>query len=109
VTVSRENYIAVGMAVLADQGQLGLKSAEVCRRLTVTSGSFDHCFDSWRHYKRELVEHWRTEATTKHLAVAAIPATNRRPSLPIRPGSRQFSENSSACENNAVAPIGPAY
>jgi len=50
---------------------LGLKSAEVCRRLTVTSGSFDHCFDSWRHYKRELVEHWRTEATFRCLEADA--------------------------------------
>lgn len=62
--VSREAYFDTGLAVLADLGYAGLKLAEVCRRLGVTSGSFYHYFSSWSAYTTALVADWqgRTEA-----------------------------------------------
>ena len=54
--VSREAYFETGLDVLSDLGYGGLKLAEVCNRLGVTSGSFYHYFSSWPAYTRELVE-----------------------------------------------------
>src|SRR4030081_1434875 len=45
-TLSREAYFATGLAVLSDLGYGGLKLAEVCNRLGVTSGSFYHYFSN---------------------------------------------------------------
>ncbi|ORX01651.1 TetR/AcrR family transcriptional regulator [Mycolicibacillus trivialis] len=59
--VSREAYYDTGMAILADQGYGGLKLAEVCSRLGVTSGSFYHYFTSWSVYTHGLVEYWLQE------------------------------------------------
>src|SRR5258705_12733119 len=55
---SRESYFEAGLDVLSDLGYGGLKLAEVCNRLGVTSGSFYHYFPSWRVYTSELVAHW---------------------------------------------------
>ncbi len=41
--------------MLSDLGYGGLKLAEVCNRLGVTTGSFYHCFPGWPAYTRELV------------------------------------------------------
>ncbi|MCV7420783.1 TetR/AcrR family transcriptional regulator [Mycobacterium yunnanensis] len=56
--VSRESYFETGLDVLADVGYGGLKLAEVCNRLGVTTGSFYHYFPSWSAYTRELIAHW---------------------------------------------------
>jgi AcrR family transcriptional regulator len=61
--VSREAYFATGLDVLSDLGYGGLKLAEVCNRLGVTTGSFYHYFSGWPAYTRELVENWMKERT----------------------------------------------
>jgi AcrR family transcriptional regulator len=63
--VSRVAYLETGLDVLSDLGYGGLKLAEVCNRLGVTSGSFYHFFDNWPTYTRELVEHWRQANTVR--------------------------------------------
>ncbi len=60
--VSREAYFETGLDVLADRGYGGLKLAEVCRRLGVTSGSFYHYFASWSAFTGELID-WLATAT----------------------------------------------
>jgi AcrR family transcriptional regulator len=62
---SRVAYFETGLDVLSDLGYGGLKLAEVCNRLGVTSGSFYHFFDNWPTYTRELVEHWRRASTVE--------------------------------------------
>src|ERR1700757_5463637 len=57
--LSREAYFETGLDVLSDSGYGGLKRAEVCGRLGVTSGSFYHYFSNWSDYTRELVNHWK--------------------------------------------------
>ena len=42
--VSREAYFETGLDVLSDLGYGGLKLAEVCHRLGITTGSFYHYF-----------------------------------------------------------------
>jgi AcrR family transcriptional regulator len=63
--VSREAYFETGLGVLSDLGYGGLKLAEVCNRLGVTSGSFYHYFNSWGQYTRELIDHWQQVNTTR--------------------------------------------
>lgn len=77
--VSRESYFDTGMDVLSDLGYGGLKLAEVCNRLGVTTGSFYHYFPSWAAYTRELIEHWREARTLRVVEAARTdPDPNRR-------------------------------
>ena len=45
IVATRDAYYDTGLDVLSDLGYGGLKLAEVCRRLGVTTGSFYHYFD----------------------------------------------------------------
>ncbi|WP_124714035.1 TetR/AcrR family transcriptional regulator [Mycolicibacterium nivoides] len=63
--VSRESYFETGLDVLADRGYGGLKLAEVCNRLGVTTGSFYHYFPNWASYTKELIAHWREARTLR--------------------------------------------
>ena len=76
---SREAYFETGLDVLSDLGYGGLKLAEVCNRLGVTTGSFYHYFAGWPAYTRELVAHWMEARTVKVVeAVRAEPDPRRR-------------------------------
>ena len=76
---SRESYFEAGLDVLSDLGYGGLKLAEVCGRLGITTGSFYHYFPSWRAYTSELVAHWVEARTTQVVeAVRAEPDPRRR-------------------------------
>ncbi|KUI37076.1 TetR/AcrR family transcriptional regulator [Mycobacterium sp. GA-2829] len=77
--VTREGYFETGLAVLSDQGYGGLKLAEVCHRLGVTTGSFYHYFANWSTYTRELVAYWHQQAVTRIVdAVRAVDDPHRR-------------------------------
>jgi len=76
---SRESYFETGLDVLSDLGYGGLKLAEVCNRLGVTTGSFYHYFSSWPAYTKELVAHWMHARTVRVVqAVRAEPDPRRR-------------------------------
>ena len=62
---SRESYLEVGVEALAELGYSGLKLAEVCRRLGVTTGSFYHYFPSWATYTDALLGHWSDARAVK--------------------------------------------
>jgi AcrR family transcriptional regulator len=74
--MSRESYLETGLDVLSDRGYGGLKLAEVCNRLGVTTGSFYHYFSSWSAYGQELIAHWAHNRTT---GVAAVIDTEPDP------------------------------
>ena len=76
--MSREVYFEAGLDVLSDLGYGGLKLAEVCNRLGVTSGAFYHYFSNWSAYTHELVEHWRQAST------AGLAQTSRQEADPRR-------------------------
>lgn len=80
--VSREAYFETGLDVLSDQGYGGLKLAEVCNRLGVTTGSFYHYFANWSAYTRDLVAHWRQVRT-----VGVIEALTSEPDPRTRIGA----------------------
>jgi len=66
--VSKEVYFETGLEILADKGYGGLKLAEVCSRLGVTTGSFYHYFANWSAYTTELVSHWLRGLTLRRVA-----------------------------------------
>ena len=77
--LSREAYFDAGLAVLSDLGYGGLKLAEVCGRLGVTSGSFYHYFSNWSAYTHGLVNHWKQACTTELLDCCShMPDPRRR-------------------------------
>lgn len=77
--VTRESYFETGLDVLSDLGYGGLKLAEVCNRLGVTTGSFYHYFSSWSVYTRALVNHWLQARTVRILdVIRAEPDPRRR-------------------------------
>jgi AcrR family transcriptional regulator len=85
--VTRESYFCAGLDVLSDLGYGGLKLAEVCNRLGVTTGSFYHYFPSWSAYTRALVAHWLQARTVSALdAIRAVPDPRRRIDALIQEG-----------------------
>ena len=67
--VTRQSYFDAGLDVLPELGYGGLKLAEVCNRLGVTTGSFYHYFTSWSVYTRALIAHWRQVRTVSVIDV----------------------------------------
>ena len=76
--VSRESYFETGLDVLSELGYGGLKLAEVCNRLGVTTGSFYHYFSSWPAYTKELVTHWMQERTVRVIEAVGSEADPHR-------------------------------
>ncbi|ABK67982.1 TetR/AcrR family transcriptional regulator [Mycobacterium avium subsp. hominissuis] len=76
---SRSAYFEKGLEILSEVGYGGLKLAEVCLRVGVSTGSFYHFFDNWPKYTRELIEHWQ-QTNTIRLAewIEAEPDPRRR-------------------------------
>ena len=62
---ARESFFETGLEILADLGFGGLKLAEVCTRLGVTTGSFYHYFTSWSTYTGELIGYWKQDRTDR--------------------------------------------
>lgn len=78
-SVSRDGYFDVGLEILSDLGYGGLKLAEVCHRLGVTTGAFYHYFPNWPAYTRELLAHWMQIRTVRVIEeVRAEPDPRRR-------------------------------
>ncbi|KUH85706.1 MULTISPECIES: TetR/AcrR family transcriptional regulator [unclassified Mycobacterium] len=85
--VSREGYFETGLDILSNLGYGGLKLAEVCQRLGVTTGSFYHYFPNWPAYTKELLSHWMQVRTVRVIeAVRAEPDPRRRIDALIQTG-----------------------
>jgi AcrR family transcriptional regulator len=76
--VSRGAYFETGLEVLSDLGYGGLKLAEVCIRLGVTTGSFYHYFPNWSAYTDALVRHWMEARTVRMIDRARAELDPRR-------------------------------
>lgn len=75
---ARASYFETGLEVLADRGFGGLKLAEVCNRLGVTTGSFYHYFPNWAAYTRELIAYWLEDRSLRLAALFRAEADPRR-------------------------------
>lgn len=71
LTVTREDYFAHALDILAAEGHTGLRIAALCRRAGVTTGSFYHHFGSLDGFVDALLEHWEQEKTQRLLAIVA--------------------------------------
>ena len=71
LTVTREDYYAHALDILATEGHPGLRIGALCRRAGVTAGSFYHHFGSLDGFVDALLEHWEQEKTQRVLAIAA--------------------------------------
>lgn len=65
--LSRKAYFETALDVLSELGYGGLKLAEVCNRLGVTTGSFYHYFTSWPVFTRDLIAYWLEARTIQHV------------------------------------------
>lgn len=70
LVVTREDYFAAALDVLARQGHAALKIGSLCRAIGVTTGSFYHYFGGWDGFVRALLEHWETDKTARAIALA---------------------------------------
>lgn len=78
IVAARESYFEAGLEILADRGFGGLKLAELCGRLGVTTGSFYHYFSGWNAYTRELLGYWRQDRTVRLIEVLRAQPDPRR-------------------------------
>lgn len=78
IVSTKESYFEIGLEVLTDLGFGGLKLAEVCNRLGVTTGSFYHYFPSWPVYTRELVAFWVQDRTVRLIEKIQLETEPRR-------------------------------
>jgi AcrR family transcriptional regulator len=86
-TASPTAYFETGLDVLSELGHGGLKLAEVCSRLGVTTGSFYHHFASWSVYTSELARYWMDARTVQQVElVRTEPDPRQRINLIIEIG-----------------------
>jgi AcrR family transcriptional regulator len=71
LVVTKDDYFAAALDVLATQGHGALKIGLLCRTIGVTTGSFYHYFGSWDGFVEELLAHWEQEKTQRVFALAA--------------------------------------
>jgi AcrR family transcriptional regulator len=71
LVVTRSDYFAAALDVLASQGHAALKIAALCKAIGVTTGSFYHYFGSWDGFVDELLAHWEQEKTQRIFQIAA--------------------------------------
>jgi AcrR family transcriptional regulator len=77
--ITKDAYFATGVTVLSDLGYGGLKLAEVCKRLGVTTGSFYHYFSSWSAYTRDLAGDYFVGLTVERImSLRAEPDPRKR-------------------------------
>jgi AcrR family transcriptional regulator len=74
--LTRDDYFAAAMAILAEDGVAGLTTTRLCERLEVTRGSLYHHFESGPAFHDALIEHWEHEIVPALLA--AIEAVEPR-------------------------------
>ena len=71
LVVTREDYFAQALDVLASRGHGALRIGSLCSAIGVTTGSFYHYFGSWDGFVEALLEHWEQEKTQRVFAIAA--------------------------------------
>lgn len=68
--VSREDYFAAALRILAEEGAGRLKLVPLCRQLGISTGSFYHYFGGWQGFRTALLEHWVESMTARYRQLA---------------------------------------
>jgi AcrR family transcriptional regulator len=74
LVVTREDYFAEAMRVLARDGHAALKIAPLCRAIGVTTGSFYHYFGGWDGFVGALLEDWEQRQTQRIVVLVSAPS-----------------------------------
>jgi AcrR family transcriptional regulator len=80
-TLSRHDYLAVGLDLLAEGGVSAVTVAALCERLGVTKGSFYHHFDGVPAFHLALLAAWEDEAYRNIEMARAVADSHRRLSV----------------------------
>jgi AcrR family transcriptional regulator len=73
LVVTRDEYFAAAMSMLAVEGHSALKISKLCKRIGVTTGSFYNYFGSLDGFVDALLENWEAEQTIRIVALATVP------------------------------------
>jgi AcrR family transcriptional regulator len=76
-TLSRDDYLTVGLELLAEDGVSGVTIAALCERLGVTKGSFYHHFASVPAFHDALLTSWE-DGTYRAIETARAVGDSRR-------------------------------
>jgi AcrR family transcriptional regulator len=71
LVVTKDDYFAAALDVLATRGHAALKIGALCKAIGVTTGSFYNYFGSWDGFVDELLAHWEQEKTQRIFEIAA--------------------------------------
>jgi len=70
--VTREDYFAAAMKILATQGAGQLKINVLCKAVKVTTGSFYGYFGSFDGFVEQFLTFWKEEQTERLVAIATV-------------------------------------
>lgn len=77
--VSREDWLAKGLALLAEEGPEVIRIDRLCRSLKVSKGSFYHYFENRQAYVDDLLAYWLKQGTMDVIeSLASIADPNAR-------------------------------
>jgi AcrR family transcriptional regulator len=74
IVVTRDDYFAAALDILADVGPDGLRINALCTALGVTTGSFYGYFGSLDGFINQLLEHWYSRHTKRIAEIASAPS-----------------------------------
>jgi AcrR family transcriptional regulator len=80
-TLTRDDYLAVGLDLLAEGGVSAVTIAALCDRLRVTKGSFYHHFSSVPDFHRALLASWEQSTYEKIEEARAVTDSHKRLSV----------------------------
>lgn len=77
--VSREEWLARGLTLLAEEGPEAIRIDRLCRALNVSKGSFYHYFENRQAYVDDLLDYWLKLGTMDVIeSLASIADPNAR-------------------------------
>jgi AcrR family transcriptional regulator len=80
-TLTREDYLSVGLDLLAEGGVSAVTIAALCDRLGVTKGSFYHHFEDVAGYHAALLESWERSTYKAIESARAVADSHKRLSV----------------------------
>ncbi|MEM6261794.1 MAG: TetR/AcrR family transcriptional regulator [Bacteroidota bacterium] len=86
--ISKQEWLEESLNVLASDGHQGLKIDRMCKRLSVTKGSFYHHFSSLERYKKQVLQFVLSQHLP-HRDLKALPESQLRVEQALRGWAQQ--------------------
>lgn len=78
MALTRENWLALGLRLLGEEGADAIRIERLCQELSVSKGSFYHHFDNRQGYQEALLDHWQQRNTQDVIRAVANLADPRQ-------------------------------